>query len=1019
MAAPKTNNTTSTVTLVINGQGAQTSLKEVGAAVSALTQKLRAMKEADDPKAYKELIAQKQAVTAEYRKQKEAIGEVRSTWSKFKTEFSQIATGVVGGNVLTFALQKLVQFIPGAINHSMKLKDELADVAKTTNMTDSEVEELNKTLKTFSTRTTTSELRQLAAVGGQFGVAKEQIDEFVGAADKIGVAIGDQFGGVEAAAQQTLLLRNILGDIKSDKIDQDLLRIGNGLNVLEADGAATAPVMADLTSRMGGVLNVMGVAAKNTMGMSATLQELNVTAERGGTAVVEIFQRMTTESATFAKVAGMPLKEYEALIRKDIWGAFQLYLQGLQKVSGDNIAFNKVLEQSKLTGSGVSEVLGKLSSNMTMLNQKTALAGEALQNTDSIMGEFEKRNHALALGLKNLSEWWNGLMYSDGVQKFLEGGVKLLNFMLGLNKAGNEVRAMFEAQRASVRGLEKDVQPLLEKFNTLVLTTNKNAAQQKELKDITQKIAQAVPEAVTAWDKYGNALDINTVKLREFIVMQRRALEEQKKQVAQQIATEIKGQEMRMRDASATLNRGTKITIPMNNTGQVIERKLTNEEMKQLQQSAASAKEEVQKLKREYLDLMGIGSVNDRRNERLGRSGKPSNADVTPITLPGVTDGTKDKAKKEKKKKDAPEMGITFGDLQATIDGEVEAWNAIYEEVEKERKKAAKEAEEIRKKELEESEAYLKEHYEKRFADLAAQEANNLISTDDYNSQRLSLEEEFLTAQISVKEAYGEKVGELEAKLTDNQAEQNRRRYESAVKFDEMMKRSQEAVQDARLEAYAQGVGALKNFVDESSGLFKALFVAEKAIAIAQVLINLQREIASYYAVAAPLGPAGMAIASTQAVAAKIRAGTSVGVIAAQSIAQLLPKKAIGGYTDMNTLAMDNSGQPEGFTNGPTLFNLGARSFIGGEAGKEYVISNPMLQNPVIANFAAMLEMYRKGQPLPTGGAGTGTDSTMAMMMQMMARIEQSLSQRQTVTFNYSEFERYRDFIEFIRQDAA
>jgi hypothetical protein len=415
---------------------------------------------------------------------------------------------------------------------------------------------------------------------------------------------------------------------------------------------------------------------------------------------------------------------------------------------------------------------------------------------------------------------------------------------------------------------------------------------------------------------------------------------------------------------------------------------LTHDEMQRLQKEAAAAKEEIQKLKREYLDLLEKG----------------------------VTDGT-GKKKKEGKKKAAPEVGISRADLQATIDGEVEAWTAIYEAVEKEKKEQKKKAEELRKKELEESEAYLKESYDNRFADLASKEANNLISTADYNEQRLSLEEEYLLAQIAVKESYNERTAELETKLTENQNEQSRLRYESAMKYDELMKRSQQDLQDARLYAYSQGIDALKMFVDESSGLFKALFVAEKAIAIAQVLINLQREIASYYAVAAPLGPAGMAIASTQAVAAKIRAGTSIGVIAAQSIAQLLPKKALGGYTDMASLQVDNTGQPAGFTSGPTLFNLGPRSFIGGEAGTEYVISNPMLKNPVIANFAAMLEMYRKGQALPTSASGSTSD--LQVLIPLLQDISAKLNQRQTVTFNYSEFEKYRDLINFIREDAA
>ena len=52
--------------------------------------------------------------------------------------------------------------------------------------------------------------------------------------------------------------------------------------------------------------------------------------------------------------------------------------------------------------------------------------------------------------------------------------------------------------------------------NKSVLTTK----EQSELKDIIGKVASAIPGAVSAFDKYGVALDINVMKARNFLDVQ-------------------------------------------------------------------------------------------------------------------------------------------------------------------------------------------------------------------------------------------------------------------------------------------------------------------------------------------------------------------------------------------------------------------------------------------------------------------------------------------------------------------
>jgi TP901 family phage tail tape measure protein len=1039
MAKKSTETTKSIIQLVIDGKAAQTSVKELGGALSYVNTQLRQMK-ANDPKR-DDLIAQKRAITAEYQKQKEQIGDIRTAWQKFKTEFATIATGVVGGNAITFVTQQLLMYLPQLTAHSLKLKDELANVAKTTNMTDSEVEKLNETLKTFSTRTTTSELRQLAAVGGQFGVAKEEIDEFVGAADKIGVAIGDQFGGVENAAQQTLLLRNILGDIKSDKIDQDLLRIGNGLNVLEADGAATAPVMADLTSRMGGVLNVMGVAAKNTMGMSATLQELNVTAERGGTAVVEIFQRMTTESATFAKVAGLPLQEYEALIRKDIWGAFLLYLQGLQKVSSDNIAFNKVLEQSKLTGSGVSEVLGKLSSNMTMLNQKTALAGEALQNTDSIMAEFQKRNHALALGIKQLSEFWNGLIYSSTAQQFVEDTVGMLTTILGLRDAVAESNAKFQEQKSQMDNVKKNIIPLIAEYEKLTAKNSLSNEEHSRLKTIIQQVGEAIPEAVSGLDAYGKALDINTERAREAIRVQEQLMKHYNKTAIEETEAELKRVKYDRQRLMTKREQGQEYLVNPA-TGIKQRHQYTREDFQAIDAEIQELSKRENELSALRAGLTGTDTIEARRAGRRPQrgTGKTPAGGGGSVVSPLGSGGTG----KDKKGPVDLTMSATF--WQETVDAEIQAYADLDEQVAEERKKG-----------LANLLKDLETEYDTYYLSLEQKAAQGLMTEEELAQLKKQKEIEQLNAEILFRQLYDEDTLDLEREVAQKQIEIAKETADQKVEILKDQKKAEEQVrkemaeleqaqhkaevelQDAKHALMQEGVAALMGMAKQQSGIWKALFLIQKGMAIAEIITKAQLELASYKLAIAgysaqiaatggvsPVGWAGIATTTAQMAATKMGAAAGIATIAAQAVPVFAGREA-GGAAPLSV----NNGTAAGYVDRPTLF--GQRAFVAGEGNRrEYIVPWRMMQDPVVADMVGMIESVRpryyssagnaSAAPagLSMGGAGRGSqmsDGLMIRMIEILTRIEEK-SDRE-IDFNFSNFERKQERLNFIRKDTS
>lgn len=70
--------------------------------------------------------------------------------------------------------------------------------------------------------------------------------------------------------------------------------------------------------------------------------------------------------------------------------------------------------------------------------------------------------------------------------------------------------------------------------------------------------------------------------------------------------------------------------------------------------------------------------------------------------------------------------------------------------------------------------------------------------------------------------------------------------------------------------------------------------------------------------------------------------------------------------------------QPGGYVRQATLFDSSSgQPFIAGEAGAEYIISNPMLRHPVVANALPALEAIRTGRSFAQGGSsGTTAGST-------------------------------------------
>lgn len=287
-----------------------------------------------------------------------------------------------------------------AVASSARLSDALADVTKTTGLTGPALQALRGELESLNTRTSVRGLLEMAKAGGSMGVAQKDISGFTAAVDKLNVALGDQFPDPESLARQLTKMRNVLKDVQTDNVGQDLLHIGNVLNFMGANAAATEGDIANIVSRMSGLGQTLGLSSGQIFGVSTALSEMGVNAEVAGSNFPLILQRMSADIGGFAKVAGIGAGEFRQMVNTDIMGAFQMVALGAKQMAPTASSMSTLLKSLKLPGARVAEVFLKAADNTDLLTQRVQEANQALGGTGSVMGEFNAKNETLAAVLE-------------------------------------------------------------------------------------------------------------------------------------------------------------------------------------------------------------------------------------------------------------------------------------------------------------------------------------------------------------------------------------------------------------------------------------------------------------------------------------------------------------------------------------------------------------------------------------------------------------------------------------------
>ena len=168
------------------------------------------------------------------------------------------------------------------------------------------------------------------------------------------------------------------------------------------------------------------------------------------------------------------------------------------------------------------------------------------------------------------------------------------------------------------------------------------------------------------------------------------------------------------------------------------------------------------------------------------------------------------------------------------------------------------------------------------------------------------------------------------------------------------------SLQNAKFEAASAGLNLLSSLAGQNEKIANAIFIIDKALAIAKIVVDTQREIAGYYAANSVFGPAGVAIATKQALVAKIRAGIGIASIAGTTISKFKGGGAAGsaqaGGSAPSVSAQAPIAPPQPQT---TTLSTQSINALGNQAVKAYVVESDVTSNQ--QRIAAIQQRARFG----------------------------------------------------------
>lgn len=383
------------------------SVRDLEYSMKVLNQEMRGLDRGSE--AFKQMQMQAKQLKTELEAVR-AEGKAQQSWINKTADWFNRMQGVILGAIA--AVSGLTFTVKSCVEKFASMDEEMTNVRKYTGQTADEVERMNADFKKMDTRTAREKLNQLAGDAGRLGItATSLVEEFVDGADKINVALGDDLG--DEAVSQIGKLAQMFGEDKTKGLRGAMLATGSAVNELAQNSSASAGYLVDFTARVAGVGRQAGFTQAQIMGLASVLDQNMQQDETAATAVQNLLAKMFQDSAKFAKIAGLNVKEFSKTLKEDANGALLQFLEALRS-KGGFAQLAPMFEEMKMDGSRATGVLTVLADKLDDIKAAQDLATKSYAEGTSVINEFNTQNESVQAQLDKAKKRFQDLSIELG-----------------------------------------------------------------------------------------------------------------------------------------------------------------------------------------------------------------------------------------------------------------------------------------------------------------------------------------------------------------------------------------------------------------------------------------------------------------------------------------------------------------------------------------------------------------------------------------------------------------------------
>lgn len=308
--------------------------------------------------------------------------------------------------------------VTSAIKKNFEYSSSLTDIRKVSGLTMQDVNKLSEELAKIDTRTSIDGLAQLAYEGAKLGMDKYGVDgmaQFVKAADKINVAIGEEMG--EEALPALSKMVETMGLIPKMGIEKAMLATGSAMFKLSSTSTSTSTNIVEFAKRLTGVSRTAGITADQLLALGSASDSLFLMPEVSATAMSKFIVALQKNHNLIEKDLGIQQGTIKNMYAAGhAMDAIVLVLEKMRD-KGNMNALGDIFKDVGSDGQRLITSMVTMSKNVDVLKDHLYESKEAFEEATAVTNEYTMQQQSAAGILDRANNLWEkAFVNPDGVE---------------------------------------------------------------------------------------------------------------------------------------------------------------------------------------------------------------------------------------------------------------------------------------------------------------------------------------------------------------------------------------------------------------------------------------------------------------------------------------------------------------------------------------------------------------------------------------------------------------------------